>query len=207
MSDFWTSPLGEVTGSAADAFAKEITNGTVPDGTMALARIDSFLTAEYNGNKYLNIDWVLTDGEFKGHKVNHKLKVYGDAMAKATATASKEENSDKAKHRALNMLKLIYQLYNVKPTHAGEPTDKDLYVFVGKTAGIRIRETEPNDNGRRYNWVAEIHDAKGFKCETGVSVVVTHTNAQKHSQGSLESALQRNSHAQIAQELDDDIPF
>ncbi len=193
MSDFWSSPLGEVTGSAADAFAKTFTQ--IPDGTMALARIDSFLTAEYQGNRYLSIDWLLTDGDFKGQKVNQKLKVFGDPRA---------ADSAKTKHRALNMLKLIYQLYNVKPTHAGEPTDKDLYVFVGKTAGIRIRETEPNDQGRQYNWVAEIHDAKGFSCETGVSLVVTHNNVQKHSQGSLDSALTRNA---VAQDIDDDIPF
>ena len=196
MSDFWNSPLGEVTGSAADAFAKTFTQ--IPDGTMSLARIDSFLTAEYQGNRYLSIDWVLTDGDFKGQKVNQKLKVYGDPKA---------TDSDKVKHRALNMLKLIYQLYNTKPKHAGDPTDQDLAWTVGKTAGIRIRETEPNDNGRQYNWVAEIHDAKGFKSETGVSLVVTHTNVQKHSQGSLESALQRNSNLAVGQELDDDIPF
>ncbi len=193
MSDFWNSPLGEVTGSAADAFAKTFTQ--IPDGTMALARLDSFLTAEYQGNRYLSIDWVLTDGDFKGQKVNQKLKVYGDPKA---------TDSDKVKHRALNMLKLIYQLYNVKPTHAGEPTDKDLYVFVGKAAGIRIRETEPNKDGKQYNWVAEIHDAKGFKCETGISIMMTHTNVQKHSQGSLDSALTRNA---VAQDIDDDIPF
>ena len=79
MSDFWTSELGEVTGSAADAFAKSFTQ--IPDGTMALAKIEAFINAEYQGNKYLSIDWLLTDGDFKGQKVNQKLKVYGDPMA------------------------------------------------------------------------------------------------------------------------------
>ena len=40
MSDFWSSELGEVTGSAEDAFAKTFTR--IPDGTMALARIEKF---------------------------------------------------------------------------------------------------------------------------------------------------------------------
>lgn len=195
MSDFWTSPLGEVTGSAADAFAKTFTH--IPDGTMALARIDSFVNADYQGNRYLSIDWMLIDGDFKGQKVNQKLKVFGDPRS---------SDSDKAKHRALNMLKLIYQLYGTKPKHSGEPTDLDLSIFVGKTAGIRIRETEPNDQGKQYNWVAEIHESKGFKCETGVSLVVTHTNVQKNSQGLLDSALSRNKLSSDA-DLDEDIPF
>lgn len=194
MSGFWESSLGEVTGSAADAFAKTFTQ--IPDGTMALAKIESFAHAEYLGNKHLTIIWVLADGDFKGSKVEQKLKVYGDPMAK---------DSDKARHRALNMLKLIYQLYMVKPTHAGEPTDKDLSVFVGKTAGIKIRETEPNDQGRQYNWVAEIHEAKGFKSETGVSLVISHTPAS--NQSTLDSAFSRNTVPVGNQDLVDDIPF
>ena len=192
MSGFWESDLGEVTGSAADAFIKTFTQ--IPDGTMALARIESIANAEYQGNKYISIDWTLSDGDFKGAKVNQKLKVYGDPMAK---------DSDKTRHRALNMLKLIYQLYNTKPSHAGDPTDKDLMVFVGKIAGILIRETEPNEAGRQYNWVAEIHDAKGFKCETGVSKVVTHT--VNHSQGLLDSAFSRQ--VKSSNDLDTDVPF
>ncbi len=196
MSGFWESDLGEITGSAADAFAKSFTH--IPDGTMALARIESFMNAEYQGNKYLSIDWILTDGDFKGAKVNQKLKVYGDPQAK---------DSDKTRHRALNMLKLIYQLYNVKPKHAGEPEDQDLIVFVGKAAGIKIRETEPNADGKQYNWVAEIHEAKGFKCETGVSLVITHTNVN-HASDLRDSAFNRNAElTKSAVDDDSDIPF
>jgi len=194
MSGFWESELGEITGKAEDAFAKQITQ--IPDGTMALARIESFTNAVYNGNRYLSIQWLLTDGDFRGQKVEQKLKVYGDPNSKDPA---------KARHRSLNMLKLIYQLYNTKPKHAGEPTDQDLGIFVGKAAGIKIRETEPNHEGKQYNWVGEIHDSKGFKCETGVSVVVTHTNVN-HGQATLDNAFSRNPPVSGA-ELDDDIPF
>lgn len=190
---FWESELGEVTGLAADAFAKSFTQ--IPDGTMALARIESFANAEYNGNKYLAINWLLTDGDFKGAKVEQKLKVWGDPRDKDPA---------KTRHRALNMLKLIYQLYNTKPKHSGDPTDQDLAIFVGKAAGIKIRETEPNDQGRQYNWVAEIHEAKGFKCETGVSLVVTHTNVN-YGQATLDSAFSRNPPMDTPE--DDDVPF
>lgn len=191
---FWESELGTVTGNAADAFAKSFTQ--IPDGTMALAKIELFVNAEYEGNRYLSIDWLLTEGDFRGQKVNQKLKVYGDPMAKDPA---------KARHRALNMLKLIYQLYGVKPKHAGEPTDQDLMIFHGKLAGIKIRETEPNDQGRQYNWIAEIHEAKGFKCETGISVVVHHTNKQLPLTA-VDSAFSRNAEPNMSH-LTDDIPF
>jgi hypothetical protein len=196
MTGFWDSELGTITGDAADAFAKTFTQ--IPDGTMALARIEAFVNAEYQGNKYLSIDWLLTDGDFRGQKVNQKLKVYGDPRA---------EDPAKARHRALNMLKLIYQLYNTKPKHAGEPTDADLAIFIGKAAGIRIRETEPDKStGRQYNWVAEIHEAKGFKCETGTSLVVTHNNTQFNN-SAVESAFSRNASLPNAESLDDGIPF
>ncbi len=189
MSGFWSSDLGEITGKAEDAFAKTFTQ--IPDGTCALARIEAFVNAEYNGNKYLSIDWVLTEGEFKGSKVNQKLKVWGDA---------RDRDPARTRHRALNMLKLIYELYNTKPKHGDDPTDQDLAVFVGKIAGIKIRETEPNDQGRQYNWVSEIHDSKGFKSETGVKIVVTHTRSPL-----LDSAFSRN---QAPMEgLSDDVPF
>jgi hypothetical protein len=195
MSDFWTSDLGEITGNAADAFAKSFTQ--IPDGTTALAKIESFVNAEYNGNKYLSLSWLLTDGDFKGAKVEQKLKVYGDPQAKDSA---------KTRYRALNMLKLIYQLYSMKPKHSGEPNDQDLAYFIGKNAGIKIRETEPNDQGRQYNWVAEIHDAKGFKCETGIKLVVTHTQVN-HQNDLFDNAFSRNKQYVDNTEFSDDIPF
>ena len=192
---FWESELGPVTGDSADAFAKSFTQ--IPDGTMALARVEMFVNAEHNGSKYLNITWVLTDGDFRGAKVEQKLKVWGDTQAKDSA---------KARHRALNMLKLMYQLYNLKPKHANDPTDLDLAVFIGKSAGIKIRETEPNKDGRQYNWVAEIHEAKGFKSETGISLVGTHTNPQP-AQGTMDSAFSRNGSTAALDAMADDIPF
>lgn len=194
---FWDSELGEVTGSAADAFAKSFKQ--IPDGTMALARVESFINAEYQGMKYLNIDWVLTDGDFKGQKVSQKLKVI-DADPR-------DKDPVKTRHRGLNMMKLMYQLYNLKPKHTNVPTDADLVVFTGKEAGIKIRETEPNAEGRQYNWVAEIHSTKGFQPETGISLVVTHTHTQ-NVPGQVDSAFSRNGGARVADtDLGDDIPF
>jgi hypothetical protein len=197
---FWESELGEITGTAADAFTKTFTQ--IPDGTMALARIESFITQEYKntGFKFLEILWSLTDGDFKGANVKQKLKVFGGD--------SKDKDPLRTKHRSLNMLRLIYQLFNIKPKHANEPTEEDLSVFIGKVAGIKIRETEPDpaQDGKQYNWVSEVHDSKGFKCETGISVVVTHTNKQQHNSDLHDNAFSRNQNKVTADDLDD-IPF
>ena len=179
---FWTSDLGEITGNAQDAFAKSFK--IVPDGTLAIAKIESFLNAEFQGKKYFNIDWLLIEGEFKGQKISQKIKVF--------------DSDPKVKHRALNMLKLIYELFKVQPRSSNPPTDQELSVFLGKSAGIKIRETEPNDEGKQYNWVSEVHPVQGFKCETGVKFSVTHVRSN-----GPESALDRYHQREMA----DDIAF
>ena len=191
---FWQSDLGEVTGSEDDAFAKSFKQ--IPDNTLALAKIDSFTNAEYQDNKYLSIDWQLMDGDFKGQKVNQKIKVFGD---------SRDKDPAKTRHRALNMLKLIYQLFNYAPRHGNPPTDQELVHFNNKIAGIKIRETEPNAEGKQYNWVSEVHKTQGFKSETGIKLVVTHTNNWSSNQGPVDSAFSRN--AGIPETIEDDIPF
>jgi hypothetical protein len=171
---FWNSELGDVTGKAEDAFAKQFTQ--IPDGTTALAKIESFTNQVYkdSGFQYLNVEWVLTDGAFKGQKVQQKIKVYGGDKF--------DKDSAKTRHRALNMLKLLYQLFNLKPKHTSPPTDQDLASFSGKIAGLKIRETEPNDKGKSYNWIAEVHPTVGFKSETGVGLpVVARSSVSSYS--------------------------
>lgn len=161
---FWKSEMGEVTGNADQAFAKSFTQ--IPDGTKAVAKIKGFANQVYleKNFKYLAIEWELQSGDFKGQKVVQKLKVYGGDEY--------DKDSEKTRYRALNMLKLLYQLFNLKPNHYAEPTDQDLAPFVGKIAGIKIRETAPNDKGRQYNWVSEVHKSEGFTTETGTGLPV-----------------------------------
>ena len=184
---FWTSNLGEITGDSKQAFSKEF--GNIPNGTMALARIESFINDEYNGMKYLHITWELIHGEFKRRKVSQKLKVI-DADPR-------DKEPEKTKFRGLNMLKLIYDMFNIVPQHNNIPTNNDLSIFIGKEAGIQIRETNPNENGKSYNYVSEVHPAKDFKCETGHTVVVRHP---------VDSALSRYAHTRVP-DLDGDLPF
>lgn len=194
---FWESEMGEVTGKAEDAFAKQFSQ--IPDGTKALAKIESFTNQEYkdSGFKYLNIEWVLQDGDFRGQKVQQKLKVYGGDQY--------DKDPMKTRHRALNMLKLLYQLFNLKPKHTNPPTDQDLASFSGKIAGLKIRETEQNEKGKSYNWISEVHASQGFKCETGVGLpVVAHTAVSSYSssRSTADDAFNNSPPAHL-----DDVPF
>jgi hypothetical protein len=196
--NFWDSELGDITGKAEDAFAKSFMQ--IPDGTKALAKIHSFTNQVYkdSGFKYLNIEWELQDGEFKGQKVSQKLKVYGGDQY--------DKDSSKTRHRALNMLKLLYQLFNIKPKHTNPPTDQDLLAFSNKIAGIKIRETEPNDKGKQYNWVAEVHPSQGFKSETGAGLpVIAHTSVSNYSSSQRSDIPFDNNDP--GPDLSDDIPF
>ncbi len=194
---FWESEIGEVTGKAEDAFAKQFTQ--ILDGTKALAKIESFTnqTHKDTGFKYLCIEWLLTDGDFKGQRVQQKIKVYGGDQY--------DKDPTKTRHRALNMLKLLFQLFNIKPKHNNPPTDQDLAAFYGKIAGIKIRETEPNDKGRQYNWVAEVYSSQGFKCETGAGIpVVARSTVSSYSSSNSSADAFSNTSTPIDLE---DVPF
>lgn len=195
IMNFWESELGDITGKAEDAFAKQFTQ--IPDGTKALAKIKSFTNQKNkeSGFQYLNIEWVLQDGDFRGQQVQQKLKVYGGDQY--------DKDPAKTRHRALNMLKLIYELFKIKPKHSNPPSDQELALFIGKIAGIKIRETAPNDHGRQYNWVAEVHPSQGFKSETGEGLpVVAHALVSNHSSNLNNSFYQNDPGPDLS-----DIPF
>ena len=164
MTSFWTSELGPLSGSVEDAFAKSFRQ--IPDNTLALAKIVSFSHKAYEQTKYLQIEWLLTDGQFKGQHVFQKLHVF--------------DADNKKRHRFLNMLMLVYKMFQLTPK-SSEP---------------------PNEKGKQYNWVSEIHPAAGFKCETGESAV--------HATHYPESALTRNAASRSGvtlPDLTDELPF
>jgi hypothetical protein len=161
---FWKTEAGSVTGTQESAFTKEFK--TIPDGSMALAKISAFKNDSYNGIDYLQITWKIVEGDFAGRNVFQKLKVF--------------DSNEKAKLRALNMFMYLHKLFGIRPSEEA-PTDRELEQFVQKIAGIKVRETEPNEYGKQYNWVSEVHNEKGFKSETADTTVVTHTNKQSNN--------------------------
>ncbi len=177
---FWQSELGELSGKAEDAFTRVFS--VIPDGTAAIAKVEKFTLKD----DLYTIEWLLTAGDYKGQHVFQKIHAF--------------DKDPKKKHRALNMLKYLYSLYQIQPKHGDIPTDDDLKVFIGKHAGIKIQEwSMPKKEGPGFiegNWVAEVHPASNFQCVTGVKAEVVHNN--------LESAFSRNSGVP---ELESDLPF
>lgn len=185
---FWQSNLGEITGKPEDAYTRS--NMTIPDNTKALAKIETFKLISNKDKEYYEINWLLTDGDYKGFHVFHKIHAF--------------DSNEKKRHRSLNMLKLIFQLYNIKPKDNAPPADDFLLAFVGKVAGIKIQEwSAPKSDGSGMmegNFVSEVHAAQNFVSETG------HKKEVVHTPNPLETAFSRNpAGAPIVAE--DDIPF
>lgn len=196
MTNFWSSGTGKaITGDADSAFLPEFS--IIPDGTTAKATIKTFEVVEKEATQYaaatrfLQITYKILDGSYKGREVTQKIKVFD----------GKPEQID----RNLNMLKLIMQLCNCKPTHAGEPTDADLAVMHGHIVGIKIREWSlPRADGSIMdgNFVCEVHPTANFETKTGVKLEVVHTRDESIT----DSAFSRNDNL-AATASDDDIPF
>lgn len=188
---FWTSGTGIApSGRPEDAFIKDFT--TLPEGTCADAMIKSFTLVDKE-NKFSNINdrfyeikWKLVNGDFKGREVSQKIKCFD----------GKPEQID----RALNMLKLIMQLCDFKPSTNEAPQDIELIPMLNKILSIKIGEwSMPKADGSGVmegNFVRECWASGYLAAETGVKAEVTHRPT--------ESALQRNSAMTIPQ---DDLPF
>jgi len=147
---FWISPLGqEVSGTPESSFVAGFS--IIPDGTKVLASIKKFEFINRDDFQFHQITWVILDGQFKGEQVRQKIH-----------TMDQDPNK---RHRALNMMMLIYKMFDASPSADGIP-DAELAMFHGKIAGIVIREWQ--NNGKEGNWVSEVHKAAGFEQKTGI---------------------------------------
>lgn len=173
---FWESELGTITGKPEDAFQKSFDR--IPNNSFLLATITNCFWHETSIESCIRITWTIEKGDFKGRFVNQNIHVL----------SSKPET----KHRALNMLALLYKTFQMK-AHDSAPTDENLNQFVGKKAGIKVLETKPNDKGYQYNYVGEVHSVMGFQESIGTPLVV---DAPKKQDGK-----------NAPFDLDDAIPF
>src|SRR5690554_5488113 len=125
----------------------------IPANTGCIAAIKQAGWAEYQGDRYINIQWqVLKPEQYKNRVVFQKIRVLDEDSAKAD--------------RAKRMLAAI-------DTNAGgrllqlqhEPTDHDLAsALTGKIQAIKLQVWElTGDDGqeRRGNWVSAVAPSKG----------------------------------------------
>lgn len=193
MSNFWQSGTGLTpTGNPQDAFLKDFTQ--IPDNTTADAILKQFILVEKE-NKYTNttdkfyqVTYKLTSGDYKNREVTQKIKCFNGTP----------DSID----RNLNMLKLIMQLCDFKPTHSEAPGDIELITMCNKMVSVKIREwSMPKKDGTGMiegNLVSEVWKAGELATETGIKAEVVHRPT--------DSALNRNAAAKLP-ELDDGLPF
>lgn len=124
----------------------------IPANTGCIAAIKQANWAEYQGDRYINIQWqVLKPEQYKNRVIFQKVRVLDDDPSKAD--------------RAKRMLAAI-------DTNAGgrllklqsEPTDHDLAsALTGKIQAIKLQVWEMNVDGqeRSGNWVSAVAPSKG----------------------------------------------
>ena len=146
MSFFDLSDNSKV--STDGKFEVDIGSATIPNDTTCLAMIDEAGWADYQGDEYINLRWVIAEPkQYANRKVFQKIRVY-DADAK---------KADKAK----KMLAAIDANAGGKLVASGEdPTDMMLTkALINKPMLIKVMEWEMND--RKGNWIAAVAPRSG----------------------------------------------
>lgn len=189
---FWTSGTGEMpTGKPEDSFVGDFT--VIPEGSQASAMIKSFTLVEkenrHSGitDKFYQIIWKIMNGDYKSREVTQKIKCF--------------DGKPEQIQRNLNMLKLVMQLCDFKPTHSEAPKDLELLPMYNKIASIKIGEWSmpKNDGGMMEgNFVREVWRSGELATETGIKAEVVHRPT--------DSALNRNSTPAL-DAMDNDLPF
>lgn len=162
-------------------FEVDTGGATIPNDTLCLAMIDEAGWAEYQGDEYINLRWVVVEpAQYKNRKVFQKVRVHDADVKKA----------DKAK----KMLAAIDANAGGKLVAAGEePTDMTLTkALINKPMLIKVMEWEMND--RKGNWVSAVATRSG-KAPAPAPAQVAKAPAPRASTPAFEI------------DDDDDIPF
>lgn len=136
---FW-----QVDGHTIDGSAENANSGSfslIPDDTIALASIKEMDRASFGEEPYyINVQWKIQSGPFKGAVVFQKIKV------------NEADKNKRAKH--LNMLMRIFKMAQKSPP-PGEPEKMHYMQLLGTAADIHIREWE--QEGKKGNWISALY--------------------------------------------------
>ena len=158
MANFWTtSDNQEITTNGEFTSGGMIEN--IPDNTTCLAMIDEAGLAEYQGDEYISLRWVIAEPAiYKGRKIFQKVRVFDVDSKKA----------DKAK----KMLAAIDANCGGKLAQSDEsPNDTAMAkALLHKPMLIKVMTWELND--RTGNWIVSVAPRKGAVATTETPVVV-----------------------------------
>jgi hypothetical protein len=147
MANFWTT-----SDNTAITTNGEFTSGgmieNIPDNTTCLAMIDEAGLAEYQGDEYISLRWVIAEPAiYKGRKIFQKVRVFD-------VDSKKADNAKK-------MLAAIDANCGGKLVQSDEsPNDTTMAkALLHKPMLIKVMIWEMND--RTGNWVASVAPRKG----------------------------------------------
>ena len=147
MSNAWGKALEEFNTS----LKKDTTYEPIPDNTKAPAEIRKVETKEWQGEKYFNVHYKLTAGDFKNRMIFQKFKVFAE-----------NEDGDKARIR---LIKFIKACCTEVPKEM--PDETMLKQLEGIEIGLTISLFECTDGVERnvVRWTDKLDS--NFKIETG----------------------------------------
>lgn len=140
---FWDLSDNSNAKDTGSSFESSSNMEPIPAGTGVLAAPDEAAWAEYQGDEYISIRWVvLAPDEYKNRKVFQKIRVF--------------ESDAKKRDKAKRMLAAIDANAGGKLTASGErPTDESLArCLVNKPMQLRLEVWE--SDGKSGNWVAAV---------------------------------------------------
>lgn len=119
----------------------------IPNKSQLKACITECAWSEYQGDYYINAQWEVLDGEFKGRKVFQKIRV--------------RESDPKKRDKAIRMLAAIDANCGGGLMRLGaEPSDQDLMVnLCNKPMVIMVMVWEVDD--KKGNWVSMVAPLNG----------------------------------------------
>lgn len=115
----------------------------IPDNTNLLVMADEAGWAEYEGDKYISVTWVvLAPSAYKNRKVFQKIRVY-------------EKDAAKAKKARTMLAAIDVNCGGTLMALGTTPTDMDLMKgIMGKQIVIKVQTWEMND--KKGNWVCAV---------------------------------------------------
>jgi hypothetical protein len=147
MANFWTTSDNKVITTTGE-FSSGGTIENIPDNTTCLALIDEAGWAEYQGDEYISLRWVIAEPAiYKGRKIFQKVRVFDPDTKK----------SDKAK----KMLAAIDANCGGKLAQSNEsPNDTAMAkALLNKPMLIKVMVWDLE--GRTGNWVSSVAPRKG----------------------------------------------
>lgn len=140
--NFWNLSDNTQVGDSTEF--ESMNNEPIPANTNLKSVIEQAEWKSYEGENYINLQWSVIDGQYKGRKVFQKVKV--------------NEPDEKKRDKAIRMLAAIDANCGGKLRASGQmPDDGQLMgALVNRPMVIKVLVWESEDKSMSGNWVVKV---------------------------------------------------